>query len=119
MQAGRRIRPWTAERRFYFFFAVAIVASVLLGFARTFYLRPWFREWAMLHAPSEPIFYVHGGLFTAWLLVLLVQTWLVGAGRVDLHRRLGRFGAGLAALAFVGGVVAILIAAGRPTDSST
>jgi hypothetical protein len=113
--ADRRIRPWTTERRFYLFFAVAILASVLLGFARTFYLRPWFLEWAMLHAPAEPIFYFHGGLFTAWLLVLLVQTWLVGAGRVDLHRRLGRFGVGLAALAFVGGVVAMLIAAGRPT----
>jgi hypothetical protein len=114
-RAARQIRPWPAERRFYSLFSLAIFATVLLGFARTFYLRAWFPEWASLHAPAEPIFYVHGGLLTAWLMLLVLQAWLIGARRADLHRRIGVFGTGLAALAFVVGLVAMLVAAGRPT----
>ena len=78
-RAARQIRPWPAERRFYSLFSLAIFATVLLGFARTFYLRAWFPEWASLHAPAEPIFYVHGGLLTAWLMLLVLQAWLIGA----------------------------------------
>lgn len=45
---------------------------------------------------SDPKFIVHGGFCLAWMLVFCVQTRLVRAGRVRLHRRLGVFGAVIA-----------------------
>jgi hypothetical protein len=36
-----------------------------------------------------PFVHAHAAVFTLWLFVLLAQTLLIGAGRPDLHRRLG------------------------------
>jgi hypothetical protein len=105
----------STEHRFYIAFIVVIVVAVLLGFSRTFFLRWWFPEWAAAHSPHEPFFYFHGGLFTAWLLLLIGQASLVSGGRVDMHRRLGRLGAVLAVAMVAAGIVAALLAAGRPT----
>jgi CBS domain-containing protein len=49
------------------------------------------------------------------VLLLLTQTSLVAAGRVDLHRRLGVLGAGLAVVMVVLGTMGALMAASRPT----
>ena len=111
---SRRIR-WSAERRFHLGFALAIIAAVLLGFSRTFFLRPWFAEWADAHGAPEPFFYFHGAVFFAWFVLLIAQPSLVAAGRIDLHRRLGQLGAGLAVVMVVLGAVGALIAARRPT----
>jgi hypothetical protein len=101
-----------AERRFYLGVSAAMVLAVLLGFARSFFLRPLFPGWP---APSEPIFYLHGAAFTAWCVLLVAQASLVSAGRTDVHRRLGWAGVALA-VAMVGlGVQASLVAARRPT----
>ena len=81
--------------------SAAILAAVLLGFARTYYLRPYFQADALL-----PILQVHGFLFTSWILLFLTQTTLVAVGRTDLHRRLGWAGAALAALMVPVGLVA-------------
>ena len=112
--AFRRVR-WSAERRFYGGFAAAITAAVVLGFSRTFFLKPWYPEWARAHGAPEAIFYVHGVVFVGWFLLLLVQPTLVAAGRVDIHRRLGRLGGGLAVAMVLLGTVGSLIAARRPT----
>ena len=93
--AGATGSRWSAERRYYGGMAVAMLASVFIGFARSFYLRAWFPSWPR---PSEPVFYVHGVLFTAWMLLLVGQALLVGARRVDIHRRLGWAGAVLAGM---------------------
>src|SRR5512139_1986921 len=102
----------SAERRFYTFMSLAIFAAVYAGFARTFFLRPWFPEAATLAAP-EPFFYLHGAVFTTWFVLLVVQPNLVAAGRTDLHRMLGKFGAAVAASMVVVGIVGALIAARR------
>lgn len=104
-----------SERRFYVGFPVVILAAVLLGFSRTFFLRWWFPEWAQAHSSPEPFFYVHGIVFFAWFVLLPAQSFLVTAGRVDVHRRLGWLGAGLAATMVVLGTVGALLAARRPT----
>jgi hypothetical protein len=44
------------------------------------------------------IIHVHGAVFSLWIVLLIAQTSLVTAGRVDLHRRLGVLGFGLASL---------------------
>ena len=103
---------WSPERRFYTGMAVAMVVAVLVGFSRSFFLRPLFPAWP---SPSEPIFYVHGAVFTAWCVLLMVQTSLVSAGRTAQHRKLGVAGAVLAATMVVLGVYASLVAARRPT----
>jgi uncharacterized membrane protein YozB (DUF420 family) len=92
--------------------ALAILATVIVGFSRSFFLRPLFPEWP---SPAEPIFYVHGALFTAWIVLLVVQTSLVSSGRTEVHRKIGPFGAGLASAMVVLGAVAALIAARRTT----
>lgn len=102
----------SAERRFFGGMALAILATVVLGFARSFFLRPLFPD---RPSPSEAIFYVHGAVFTAWILLFLAQTSLIAARRVGLHRKIGYLGAVLA-LAMVGlGVFAALTAARRAT----
>ncbi len=106
---------WAAERRFYVGFSLLTMAAVLLGFARSFFLRPLFSEWAAVHSPQEPFFYFHGVLFLMWLLLLIAQTSLVAFRRIDVHRRLGVSGAVLAGVMVVFGIIAALIAARRPT----
>jgi hypothetical protein len=108
-----RVR-WSAERRFFTFMTLAIFAAVYVGFARTFFLRPWFPEFAARMSPPEPFFYFHGAVFTAWFVVLLAQPALVGMGRTDLHRALGRVGAGVAASVVVVGLIGAVIAGRRP-----
>jgi hypothetical protein len=101
---------WNREHVFFTAMALAMLAAVLVGFARSFFLRPLFPDWP---SPAEPIFYVHGAAFTAWIVLLLVQTTLVGVGRTDIHRRLGWSGAALAAVMIVLGVAGALVAARR------
>jgi hypothetical protein len=110
-----RSARWSAERRFYFGMSLALAAAVFLGFARTFFLRNWYPDWAQAHGAPETFFLVHGVFFVGWFLLLLVQPSLVAAGRLDLHRRLGRFGGALAVAMVVLGVVGALMAARRAT----
>ena len=102
----------SAEHRFYTGMALAILASVIVGFSRSFFLRPLFPDWP---SPSESIFYVHGTAFTAWIVLLITQASLVANKRTDLHRKVGPFGAVLAAAMVVLGTLGALIAARRPT----
>ena len=102
-----------AERRFYAGMAWAILAVVALGFARSYYLRPLFPALHPLTPPERFFYYVHGALFTAWFVLLAAQPALIARRRVDLHRRLGWVGAGLAAAMIVVGVQGALMAARR------
>jgi hypothetical protein len=72
----------------------------IVGFAPTFYLR-LFSGGPMttfgVGRPFTPLIYIHGALFTAWVVLFIAQTALISARRVSLHRRLGVWGALLAA----------------------
>jgi uncharacterized membrane protein YozB (DUF420 family) len=100
-----------AERRFYTGMAIAILMSVLVGFARSFFLRPLFPEHL---SPSEPIFYVHGIVFSSWIMLFVFQVSLIARGSVSLHRKLGLAGGVLVIIMVVLGVMSALTAAGRP-----
>ncbi|HEY3129711.1 MAG TPA: hypothetical protein VGL91_09645 [Acidobacteriota bacterium] len=79
--------------------AVLILATVLFGFARTYYLAGLFR------APlPNLLIHIHGAVFSAWILLLIAQTSLVAAGRVDLHRHLGLLALGVACLMVILGL---------------
>jgi hypothetical protein len=87
----------------YFFSAMAllILVTVFVGFARTYFLAGVFRA----PLPSL-IIHIHGAVFSSWILLLIAQISLVSAGRVDIHRRLGLAGFGLACLMVTLGVLA-------------
>jgi hypothetical protein len=40
-------------------------------------------------AAARRIIHLHGAVFSCWILLLVAQTSLVSAGRIDIHRRLG------------------------------
>ncbi|MGC0772146.1 MAG: hypothetical protein WB543_04370 [Candidatus Acidiferrum sp.] len=100
----------------HFFFsgmALLILASVFLGFAHTYYLA------GIFHAPlPSRIIHFHGAVFTMWILLLITQTSLVAAGRVDIHRLLGIAGFLLACLMIVLGVLAATDSLARPNTAS-
>ena len=86
------------ERLFYTGMALAIAITVFAGFARTYYLRPYFGTPAL-----SPLLNLHGLVFSSWLLLFFIQTVLVAAKRIRVHRRLGIVGAVIAALVVVVG----------------
>jgi len=96
------------DRRFYVAAASAAFAVVLAGFARTYYLKVLFRT------PALPwLLHLHGALMTGWFALFLVQTYLIASHRAAFHRRLGVFGAALAALIVIVGATVARRAAAR------
>jgi FtsH-binding integral membrane protein len=81
--------------------ALLMLVTVFVGFARTYYLVGVFNA----PLPSLTI-HLHGAAFSCWILLLVTQTSLVAAGRVDIHRRLGIAGFLLACLMVILGVLA-------------
>ncbi len=83
------------DRRFFFWMAVAIAATVVIGFTLSFaagrstLASPW---WV----------HVHGLTFMGWLVIYMVQNWLVWRGDVVRHLRLGKVAA-----AYVGWMVLV------------
>jgi len=89
--------------RFHLLISIALVAFVVTGFSRTYYLK-------LLagHPPPLPtVIQLHGAVFTVWLALFVAQVWLVAAHRVDLHRKLGITSAVFAVLVFAVGVLSV------------
>lgn len=107
-------RPIQKRREDIFFlaFVFLILAANFIGFARTYYLAGIFR------APLPSLLvHIHGALFTSWLLLLLIQTSLVFAGRIHWHRRLGVLGGVIAGLMLIVGPLVLVAALRRPAYS--
>lgn len=98
----------TPRRRGWFFVGMAVAAAVtvFLGFARTYYLKGVFPT-----PPFPLLFHVHGALFTAWMLLLVLQVSLAASRRIALHRRVGLIGGLLVAPMLVTGSMAAIAAA--------
>ena len=88
----------SAERRFYSWMAVLMIAVVLIGFAPSFYLRGVVPSYPRPNPSLSPMVIFHGLAFTLWLLLFWTQTALLAADRRDLHMRLGTFGMALAVM---------------------
>jgi hypothetical protein len=87
-------RTLSARRDDVFFSAMAllILGTVLLGFARSYYLAGVFSA----RLPSLVV-HIHAAAFSLWTLLFIVQTMLITGKRLHWHKRAGIFGAGLAA----------------------
>lgn len=94
-------RAVNTDRIFFPAMCVLILVTVWLGFSKTYYAA------GMIHAKlPSPVIHVHAIAFTLWLLTLVVQTALVSAKKVQVHKRLGLWGFGLAVLMVVLGLMA-------------
>jgi hypothetical protein len=102
------------DRIFYSGMAILMALLVFVGFAPTFYLRAWF-DWPVYSGERTlpPLAYVHGAVFSGWVVLFVVQTALVARRRVLTHRRLGVVGVLLAAVMIGIGLWAAFAAAAR------
>ncbi len=66
------------DHLFFSVMAWLMLATVFIGFARTYYLA------GVFGAPLPSlIIHLHGAAFSCWILLLVTQASLVSAGRVD------------------------------------
>lgn len=94
--SGRRY-----DHLFFSGMALAMLAAVFVGFAHSYFLAGIFK------APlPNLLIHLHGAAFSCWILLLVTQTSLISAGRVDLHRRLGIAGFLLGCAMVILGVLA-------------
>lgn len=109
MASTPNIHRRISDRPLYLLAAVLVPLIVLAGFARTYYLKGFFPT------PALPnlIVHLHAIIMTAWVVLFIVQVTLVAKRQTKLHQRLGIFGAVLAALVFIVGILTGLFAAAR------
>lgn len=104
----RRFRP-----SFHLGMSLLMALFVFGGFGMT-YLGPMA---AGTMPPTPPVVHLHGAFFFSWMLLLVLQSALVGAGNVRLHRSVGTFGIAMGGvIAFLAALIAIL---GASTPATT
>jgi len=97
--AATRLRR---ERRFFTGIAIAMALVCFAGFAPSYYLK------AQFGTPQlKPLLHVHGLVFTMWMVLMIVQTSVISAANVRLHRQLGIGGAVLVVLMVVSGAAVV------------
>jgi len=101
------------DRIFFSFTSLLMLVTVFVGFSRTYYLAGVFRA----PLPSL-VLHLHAVAFSLWVPLLIVQTSLVSAKRVDLHRKLGIAGFLLGCSMVVLGVLAAIDSMARSFPST-
>lgn len=116
--AGSRSTPLdrgSRDRVFFGGIAIALALVVFFGFGPSYY-------WAYFGqgltttisgGPFTPLVKTHAALFSAWVILFVVQTSLIATHRVSVHRRMGYLGGTLALAMVVAGSLAALAAARR------
>lgn len=91
----------TGEHAFFWGMSCVVALVVFVGFARTYYLAGIFDAKPI----AAPIVHVHAAVFTCWIVLLVVQSSLVGTGNTGIHRRLGLVGLALAPAMVILGIL--------------
>ena len=88
------------DRYFYFVMSLIVATVVVSGFSLTMGER-------LFHPPVKPpaLLWVHGAVFFGWIGLFVLQSTLVRVRKVQLHKLLGWFFAGFAALIPVLGII--------------
>jgi len=107
---GKASYPRSRERVFFTGMSIAFLIIVFAGFARTFFLRPYYQT-----QPLIPLLIFHGVIFSTWIALFLTQTTLIATKRPRTHMRLGIAGAVLATLMIVIGVGTAIVRAKGPS----
>lgn len=95
------------ERAIFGLVAVLFPLIVVIGFSRTYYLKQFF---ASPPIPSMLV-HIHGFSMSAWIVLFVVQTWLIRSKRVGLHMTLGWLGVAIGALIIATGFLTGVAAA--------
>lgn len=99
--------------RYFTIAAIAVTPIVIAGFVPLYTLR------MLRHDPFlTPLVQAHGLVMASWIALFLVQTQLIARGRIDLHRRLGLFGAALLVPILTIGIPVLLLAAARRAEGA-
>jgi hypothetical protein len=101
-----------SDRRLFAAVALLFPIIILIGFARTYYLK------AVFGTPPVPsmLVHAHGLVMTAWVLYFIAQVWLIRSKRARVHMSAGMLGI---ALAIVVIVVGFFTAAGAAFGSAS
>lgn len=102
-RATTPFRRW-ADQYFYFAMSLLVAIIVVWGFSHTIN--------ANLFHPNPPrpfLLWIHGAAFSAWVAFYILQSALVRSRNVRVHRSLGWFGVGLAAVMVPLGVIIAVI----------
>lgn len=95
------------EKRLYLIVALLFPIIILIGFGKTYYLKPF------VTAPPLASWLVelHAVLMTAWVVLFIAQVFLIRTKRIRVHQRLGYASIALAVLIlFIGFFTAIAAA---------
>ena len=90
-----------ADDVFFTAMSLLMLAIVLVGFAPSYFL-----QGAVFAQLPSLLVHLHGAVFSAWIILFAIQSSLVSAGNIRLHRKLGVLGAVIAGLMVVFGVLA-------------
>ena len=90
-----------ADDVFFTAMSLLMLVIVLVGFAPSYFLRGA----VFAHLPSLLVHF-HGAVFSTWIIFFVIQSSLISAGNIRLHRKLGVLGAVIAGLMVVLGVLA-------------
>jgi len=102
------------DRRLFAAVALIFPLTVLLGFARTYYLKLAFGT-----APlPSPLVHVHGALMTTWVAFFIAQVWLIRSKNHRTHMKFGMLGIGLAVAMIIVGFLTAVAAAKNPSPSA-
>ncbi len=88
-----------SDRRLFAAIALLFPIIVLIGFARTYYLK------AAFGTPPVPslLVHLHGLVMTAWVFYFVAQVWLIRSKRARVHMSAGMIGIALAIVVIVVG----------------
>jgi uncharacterized membrane protein YozB (DUF420 family) len=89
------------ENRVFFLAHLLLLSIVLVGFGRTFYLRALF-----IARPLPVVLVLHGLALTLWYALVVLQGWLVLAGRRNWHAKLAWIAIPIVACVIVTGIQA-------------
>lgn len=106
---ARPAPPRRLRLSFYFWMTLAMCFFVFGGFGMHSFV-PALRG---NFPPAPPIVHLHGVVFIGWMILLLVQSALVNAGNVKLHRTLGTWGIAQGTATILVGLMMQLVASGR------
>jgi hypothetical protein len=101
---ARRFRP-----SFSFWMVLAMCVFVFGGFGMHSFVPALRGDFP----PAPPVVHLHGVVFIAWMLLLLVQSALVCTGNVRLHRALGMWGIAQGTATILIGLMMQLVASAR------
>lgn len=103
VRMNARALPSVGEHRYYVTAAIGVIVVVLAGFSIDIPLLSQLGSVSVLVR-------VHGMVMLTWIALFFVQVLLVARHRVDLHMRLGIFGAALAVVVVMADTATLIVA---------